>query len=209
MDACKKNVREKLFPGQEVTPAQMRTSLNGVVRKLRLSEYMVENLLCKSVRKEPGFDTFHPSQSIFFLDEDLDTIVCVSSDGVVEERSEDDDRRTLSELPLDDCVVPYHQWWKAKVRMDGIHEWYLNECRDSGVDPKSIIMRPHINSTGKNNATNEVWDRYIHQLNKQKKGKGSSIESLAKVEKINERVKKKLNKEKQRPQSKKKKREWY
>jgi hypothetical protein len=68
-DACKKNVREKLFPGQEITQTQMKTALNGVVRKLGMSEYLVENLLCESIRKEPGFDTFHPSQSIFFLDE--------------------------------------------------------------------------------------------------------------------------------------------
>jgi hypothetical protein len=172
-DACKKNVREKLFPGQEITQTQMKTALNGVVRKLGMSEYLVENLLCESIRKEPGFDTFHPSQSIFFLDENTDNIYCVSSSGIVEERSEEDDQRKLSELPLNDCVVPYHQWWKAKVGMDGVHEWYLNDCREKGVDPKSIIMRPHVNSSnGKKHNTDDVWDRYIRQINRQKnKGK--------------------------------------
>jgi hypothetical protein len=69
----------------------------------------VEILLCESLRHKQGFDTFHPSQSLYFLDEPTDNIVCVGSRGIVQVRSLDDDRKALAELvPLIDRVVPLY-----------------------------------------------------------------------------------------------------
>jgi hypothetical protein len=128
---------------------------------------MVENLLCESLRTKQGYDTFHPSQYIFFLDEPTDNILCVGSIGVITEvRSEDNDRQALDHLPSIDCVVPYYQWWKAKMGREGIHEWYVNLCCEKGVDPKSIVVRPHINAKSKNMTNGDVWEKYIRELNK-------------------------------------------
>jgi hypothetical protein len=53
--------------------------------------------------------------------------------------------------------------------MEGIHEWYLNLCTERHVDPKSIVIRPHLNSKS-NMTNNQVWERYIRQV-KDNKGK--------------------------------------
>jgi hypothetical protein len=67
-----------MFPNFDISPSQKKRALNGVVRRMGLSEFIIENLLCESVRKKQGFDTFHPSQSIVYLDEDTNNILCLS-----------------------------------------------------------------------------------------------------------------------------------
>lgn len=105
---------------------QTKTALNGVVRKLGLTEFLVENLLREAIRPKQGFDMFHPSQLIYFLDGDTDNILWVNSSGsVLEVRLEADDRESLKGLPKVDRVLPRYPWWEAKLGMEGIHEWYL------------------------------------------------------------------------------------
>jgi hypothetical protein len=60
-EPCKKQGVKSLFPNNDISSSQMKRALLGVVRRLDLSEFIVENLLCESVRKKDGFDTFHPS----------------------------------------------------------------------------------------------------------------------------------------------------
>ena len=77
---CRKQLREKIFQNEMVTSGQMKTGLKGVVRKMGLSPFMVENLLCEALWSKPGYNTFHPSQSIFFLVDDMDNKLCVNVD---------------------------------------------------------------------------------------------------------------------------------
>ena len=111
--SCKKQAMERMFPNFVVTPSQMKRSLNGVVCRLGLSEFIVENLLCESVRPKQGFDTFHPSQSITFLEEDTNNILCVSG-GIIKSRTVEYDRQVLAELPDKDRVVPLFPGGKQK-----------------------------------------------------------------------------------------------
>jgi hypothetical protein len=110
-ESCKKHGRECMFPNLIVSQAQMKTALKGVVRRLGMSEYIMENLLCEAVRPKQGFDTFHPSQSITFLhrdsESDSDIIVCVSGEKM-EWRSVEDDRELLERLPDTDRVAPLY-----------------------------------------------------------------------------------------------------
>lgn len=149
-----------MFPDQKVSSSQMKTALNGVVRKLGLSEFIVENLLCKALRPKQGFDTFHQLQSITFLEKEMDNILCVSSDGNVESRSVDDDCKSIEKLPCMDRVVPIYQWWQAKMRMEGIHEWFVTLCRERNIDPKSLIICPHLNAKVLLNKK-RIWEQYI------------------------------------------------
>jgi hypothetical protein len=163
-DACSKQVRDKLFPGEEIKPAQMKTALNGVVRSSGMSEAMVENMICESLRSERGYDTFHPSQKIYYMDEPTDNIICVGSNLMVTEvRSEDDDRKSLESIPRKDRVEPYYKWWKASGGKKEIHDFYLYICEKRGVDPKAIIVRPHLQSITSNG---EVWEKYLRKMNK-------------------------------------------
>jgi hypothetical protein len=160
-EPSKKTVRSKLFPGVNVSIQQMKTAFNGVVRKLGSTEFLVENLLCEAVRTGQGFDTFHPSQCIYFVERDTDNILCVDSNGtVLEVRSEADNCLALDGLPNLDRVVPTYPWWEAKLGMEGIHEWYLKKCFQQNVNPQSIVMRPHLDPTQKQ-TNNMVWNLYI------------------------------------------------
>jgi hypothetical protein len=183
-DACKKNVRDRLFTGVKVSRQQMMTALNGVVRKLGLTEFMVENLLCESLRTKEGFDTFHPSQCIYFLDPDTDNILCVDSSGnVLEERSEADDQKTLQRLPDVDNIVLRYQWWNAKFGIQGMHEWFLKLCNDRNELPQSEVMRAHLNSK-KQESNKAVWSLYIRQMTLEMKGKNNSLEQMAEAKSV-------------------------
>jgi hypothetical protein len=177
-ESCKKQVTARMFPNFVVKPSQMKRALNGVVRRLGLSEFIMENLLCESVRQKQGFDTFHPSQSITYLEEDTNNILCVSG-GEIMLRTVEDDRRMLAELPEKDGVVPLFPWWQAKLGMDGIHVWFLELCKEVSVDPELIVVRPHLNS-GKLSSEVEVWNKYIKRLQVWGKGK----KDIAKITKI-------------------------
>lgn len=183
-DACSKQVRDRLFTGVDVTKQQMQTALNGVVRKLGLTEFMVENLLCEALRTKKGFDTFHPSQCIYFLDQDTDNILCVDSSGnVLEERSEADDLKTLDSLPDVDDVVPRYPWWNAKFGCEGIHEWFVKLCNDRNETPDSHVLRAHLHS--KNKETNKaVWNSYIRKMNAELKRKNHSLGKMAEGESV-------------------------
>jgi hypothetical protein len=161
-DACSKQVRDKLFPGEQIKPAQMKTALNGVVRSSGMSESMVENLLCESLRTRDGYDTFHPSQKIYYLDEPTDNIISVGSNLMVTEvRSEDNDRKSIASIPWNDRVEPHYKWWKASSRKKEIHDLYLYLCEKRGVDPKSVIVRPHLQG---NMSNGEVWEKYLRKM---------------------------------------------
>jgi hypothetical protein len=155
-EACKKHVRDRIFPSQSIASSQMKTTLNGVVRNLGLSEFIVENLLCEALRPKQGFDTFHPTQSIFFLHKDADVIVCINGDNV-QFRSVEDDKKVLLELPETDQVVPLYQWWEARAGIDGIHEWFLQICDDRKMDPASLVICPHLNAIVIL-SNNQVWN---------------------------------------------------
>lgn len=120
-------MRDHLFQGERVTLAQIKMApLNRVVWKLRLLEYMVENLLCKALRSKQGFDTFHPSQLIFFLDEAMDNIVCVSShDGIVKVRSLQNDHKTLEGLPTSQQLCGSILSMVENKDGDGKHTWIV------------------------------------------------------------------------------------
>lgn len=164
--ACKKKVREKIFPNQMVTSSQMKTGMKGVVRKMGLSAFMVENLLCEALRPKPGFDTFHPSQSISFLEDNTDNIVCVTGE-MVEFRSVEDDMHVLDGLPTSDWVFPMYQWWKHPKGEKGIHVWFVNFCKQQKIDPTSLIIRPHINAKG-NQSPELIWRDYVLLMEKKK-----------------------------------------
>jgi hypothetical protein len=167
--ACKKQVREKIFNGIKVTPCQMKSGLKGVVRKMKLTPFMVENLLCEALRPQPGFDTFHPSQSISFLEDDTDDIVCVTGDMIVF-RSAEYDESELQKLPTYDKIVPEWMWWEAPQGRRGMHEWYVQCCKDRDIDPSSLFIRPHTNA--KVNQSQElIWRLYVTEVER-KEGKG-------------------------------------
>jgi len=164
-EPCKKQGVKSLFPNNDISSSQMKRALLGVVRRLDLSEFIVENLLCESVRKKDGFDTFHPSQSITYLDETTNNILCWSG-GKTTSRTEEDDRRVLAELPDEDGIVPLFPWWKATSGIVEIHAWYVKLCRKVlSVKPHSLVIRPHMNAP-KPESDEEVWKRYIkkHKL---------------------------------------------
>ena len=119
-EPCKKQGMASIFPNNDINSSQMKRALEGVVRRMDLPEFIIENLFCESVRKKKGFDTFHPSQSIMYLDEHTNNILCLSG-GTRMSRSEEDDRRVLAQLPHEDRIVPLFPWWKAQSRIWGIH----------------------------------------------------------------------------------------
>jgi hypothetical protein len=172
----------RMFPNFMVNPSQMKRSLNGVVRRLGLSEFIMENLLCESVRPKQGFDTFHPSQSITFLEEDTNNILCVTG-GKIKSRSVEDDRQVLAKLPDKDRVVPLFPWWQAKSGMEGIHIWFLELCEEVSIDPELIVIRPHLKAK-KFVSEKEIWNKYIKRLQVQQ-GKGKK--DIAKIT-VQERV---------------------
>jgi hypothetical protein len=179
-EACKKHVRDHLFPGIDVSMQQMKTALNRVVRKLGLTEFLVENLLCEALRPKQGYDTYHPSQCIYFLERDTDNILRVDSSGNVQEvRSEADDRKALDGLPDVDQIVPRYQWWNAKLGMEGIHKWYIHICMERNEPLQSTVMRLHLNSKKKETDA-MVWNSYIHQLGDDRKSKKLSILQMEK-----------------------------
>jgi hypothetical protein len=161
----KKAARVKLFPGYEVSLQQMKTAFKGVVRKLGMTEFLVENLLCEAIRTGHGYDTFHPSQCIYFLEKDTDNILCVDRKGtVLEVRLEADDRLALDRLPnVDQVLVPRYPWWKAKIGMEGIHEWYIKLCSERNEKPQSKVMRPH-NKQNIKESDNVVWNAYLAKM---------------------------------------------
>jgi hypothetical protein len=109
----------------------MKSALKGVVRKIKLSAFMVENLLCKALCPKPGFDTFHPEQSISFLVDDTDNIACVTGDKV-EITSVEDSRRELQQLPTYDQIVPEWKWWEAPLGGRGMHDWFV-QCSSVNI----------------------------------------------------------------------------
>jgi hypothetical protein len=158
-ESCKKQAMARMFPNFDIHPSQMKRALNGVVRRLGLSEFIIENLLCESVRPKQGFDTFHPSQSITYLEEDTNNIMCVSG-GEIMSRTVEDDRRVLAKLPDKDRVHPLFPWWQAKLGMEGIHVWFLELCQEVRVDPDFFVVHPHLNAR-KIVSEEEVWNKYI------------------------------------------------
>jgi hypothetical protein len=168
-ESCKKQAMGRMFPNFDINPSQMKRALNGVVRRMGLSEFILENLLCESMRPKQGFDTFHPSQSITYLDEHTNNILCLSG-GEIMSRTEEDDRQVLAELPDKDRVVPVFPWWQAKSGMEGIHVWFLELCQKVSVGPQFFVIRPHLNAQ-KFESEEEVWNKYIKQLESQRKGK--------------------------------------
>jgi hypothetical protein len=186
-ESCKKQAMARMFPKFDIHPSQMKRALNGVVRRMGLSEFIIENLLCESVRTEQGYDTFHPSQSVTYLEEDTNNILCVSG-GEIMLRTVEDDRRVLAKLPDKDRVVPVFPWWLAKSGMEGIHVWFLELCQKVSVDPELFTIRPHLNAKSFV-SEKEVWNKYIKRLEVQGKGK----KNVAKITKktVQERVHKK------------------
>ena len=161
-EPCKKAAMSRMFPNFDISPSQMKRAMKGVGRRMGLSEFILENLLCESVRKKEGFDTFHPSQSITYLDEDTNKILCLSGDKRVS-RTEEDDRRVLAQLPDRDRLVPLFPWWEAEVGMIGIHEWFVQLCQKARVQPHEYVIRPHVNAK-KRETKEEVWKKYVNQL---------------------------------------------
>jgi hypothetical protein len=175
--ACKKQVRDKIFSGQNVTPSQMKSAMKGVVRKMGLSAFMVENLLCEALRPKPGFDTFHPEQSISFLEDDTDNIVCVTGDKV-EIRSVEDDLCKLQQLPTFDQIVPEWKWWTAPQGVRGIHDWFVKSCKERDIDPSSLFIRPHTNAKVCQ-SQQHIWRHYLNKVGKKEgKAKWKADESL-------------------------------
>jgi hypothetical protein len=169
---CKKQAITKMFPNFDVSPSQMKTAIEGVVRCMGYSAFIVENLLCESVREKEGFDTFHPSQSITYLDEETNNIVCWSG-GNITSRTEEDDRRVIAELPAEDRRVAHFPWWQAKSGIMGIHKWFVELCQKVGVQPHDYVIRPHLNAH-KKETNEEVWKKYIKQLAKVKPEKNET-----------------------------------
>jgi hypothetical protein len=167
--ACKKQVWEKIFNGLNVTPCQMKSGLKGVVRKMKLTPFMMENLLCEALRPQPGFDTFHPSQSISFLEDDTDDIVCVTGDMIIL-RSAEYDQRQLQQLPTKDKIVPDWMWWEAPQGERGMHDWFVQCCTDQEIDPSSLFVRPHNNAKVKQTPL-QIWRHYVTGVEK-KEGNG-------------------------------------
>jgi hypothetical protein len=165
--ACKKQVREKIFGGQNVNPSQMKSALKGGVRKMGLSAFMVENLLCEALRLKPGFDTFHPEQSISFLEDDTDNIVCVTGDKKVEIRSVEDDLRKLQRLPTFDRIVSEWKWWTAPQGGRGIHDWFVQSCMEQDIDPSSLFIRPQTNAKVCQ-SQQHIWRHYLNKVGKKK-----------------------------------------
>jgi hypothetical protein len=143
----------------------MKTALKGVVHKMGLSEFIAKNLLCEAVRKKQGFDTFHPSQSITFLEKDTDNIVCVCvcGDGSIKSRLVEYNQEALAELPAMDRVVPLVEWWMADKGMKGIHIWFEQLCQEKGWDRKSLIVRPHLKAKVLL-SEDEIWNKYLERL---------------------------------------------
>jgi hypothetical protein len=161
-EACKKQVRELIFQDKSVSAGQMKTAMNSVIRNMGLSAFMVENLLCEAMRPKEGFDTFHPSQSIFFLEKDTDNIVCVRGDDA-KSRSVEDDKRALQDLPCTDGVDPLYPWWQAASGKEEIHLWFVQLREKRNMDPASVVIRPHLN--GKVLLSEkEIWKEYIQRV---------------------------------------------
>jgi hypothetical protein len=162
-EPCKKQGMSRMFPNDDISPSKMKRALDGVVRRLDLSEFIVENLFCESVRKKEGFDTFHPSQSITYLDEHTNNILCLSG-GKRMSRTEEDDRRVLAKLPDEDVVVPFFPWWKAESGINGIHDWYVKLCQKVlSVEPHSLVIRPHVNAK-KRRVTKRFGTGTLHDI---------------------------------------------
>jgi hypothetical protein len=104
-EPCRKQAMSRMIPNFDISPSQMKRALSGVVCHVGLSKFIIENLLCESVRKKEGFDTFHPSQLITYLDEDTNNILYLNG-GKRMSRIEEDDRQVLAKLPEEDRLVP-------------------------------------------------------------------------------------------------------
>ena len=162
-EPCKKQGIASIFPNNDINSSQMKRALEGVVRRMDLPEFIIENLFCESVRKKMGFDTFHPSQSITYLDEHTNNILCLSG-GTTMSRSEEYDRRVLAQLPDEDGIVPLFPWWKAQSGILGIQDWYVKLCRKVlRVEPHSLVIRPHVNAN-KQVSDEEIWEKYTKRL---------------------------------------------
>jgi hypothetical protein len=161
-ELCKKQAMSSMFPNFDISPSQMKRALDGVVRHMGLSEFIIENLICESVRQKQGFDTFHPSQSITYLDEPTNNILCLSG-GKEMSRTEEDDQRGLAELPEEDRIPPLFPWWKAKLGIQGIHNWYVELCRKGMVEPQDFVISPHVNAQ-KKESKETVWNKYIKRI---------------------------------------------
>jgi hypothetical protein len=97
------------------------------------------------VQKKEGFDTFHPSQLITYLDEDTNNILCLNR-GKRMSRTEEDDRQVLAKLPEEERLVPLFPCWQAKSGIIGIHEWFVELCQKVRVKPQRFVTRPHVNA---------------------------------------------------------------
>jgi hypothetical protein len=79
-------------------------------------------------------------------------------------RTEEHDRRVLTQLPDKDKIVPLFPWWKAKSGILGIHDWYIKLCwKVLRVEPHSLVIRPHVNAK-KQVSEEEIWKKYTKRL---------------------------------------------
>ena len=134
-------------------------------------------LLCEALRLKPGFDTFHPEQSISFLEDDTDNIMCVTGDKV-EIRSVEDDLRELQQLPTFDRIVPEWKWWMAPQGGRGIHDWFVQSCKEQDIDPSSLFIHPHTNAKVYQ-SQEHIWRHYLTKVGKKEgKAKWKADESV-------------------------------
>jgi hypothetical protein len=144
-EPCEKQAMSRWFLNFNISPSQMKRALNRVVCHMGLSKFILENLLCESVRPKQGFNTFHPSHLITYLDEHTNNILCLSG-GKRMSRTEEDNRQVLAKLPDEDRLVPLFLWWQAKSGILGIREWLVELCKKVRVEPQLFVIHPHVNA---------------------------------------------------------------
>jgi hypothetical protein len=56
-------------------------------------------------------------------------------------------------------------WWRANNGLDGIHVWYTKVCEAHNLDPKSLVVCPHLKAKGFH-SEEQIWNRYMLRLKK-------------------------------------------
>jgi hypothetical protein len=75
----------------------------------------------------------------------------------------------IRKLPTFDQIVPEWKWWTAPQGGRGIHDWFVQSCKEQDIDPSSLFVRPHTNAKVCP-SQQHIWRHYLNKVGK-KEGK--------------------------------------
>eukprot|EP00978_Attheya_sp_CCMP212_P009182 scaffold21670_cov39-Attheya_sp.AAC.1 len=73
--SCSKKIACTAFQGTKSTPSTTLSAFRSSMRKLSINDSYGDQALCEATRQCNAEDVFHPTQSIYWVDNDKDEVV--------------------------------------------------------------------------------------------------------------------------------------